>query len=92
MADEVRNLAIRAADTAKNTAGLIEGTVKKVTQQNAANAEESASALKRPSPGKAKALAAPAKKAGYRPEEVLPLNDDDFRTFKPETSLTRVAG
>ena len=30
MADEVRNLAMRAADAAKNTAGLIEGTVKKV--------------------------------------------------------------
>ena len=30
MADEVRNLAMRAADAAKNTANLIEGTVKKV--------------------------------------------------------------
>ena len=30
MADEVRNLAMRAADAAKNTADLIEVTVKKV--------------------------------------------------------------
>ncbi len=30
VADEVRNLALRAADAAKNTADLIEGTVKKV--------------------------------------------------------------
>jgi len=30
VAEEVRNLAIRAADAAKNTAGLIEGTVKKI--------------------------------------------------------------
>ena len=30
MADEVRNLAMRAAEAAKNTADLIEGTVKKV--------------------------------------------------------------
>jgi methyl-accepting chemotaxis protein len=30
VAGEVRNLALRAADAAKNTAGLIEGTVKKV--------------------------------------------------------------
>jgi methyl-accepting chemotaxis protein len=30
VADEVRNLAMRAADAAKNTANLIEGTVKKV--------------------------------------------------------------
>jgi methyl-accepting chemotaxis protein len=32
VAEEVRNLAIRAADAAKNTAGLIEGTVKKVKE------------------------------------------------------------
>ena len=30
VAEEVRNLAMRAADAAKNTAGLIEGTVKKI--------------------------------------------------------------
>jgi methyl-accepting chemotaxis protein len=30
VAEEVRNLALRSADAAKNTAGLIEGTVKKV--------------------------------------------------------------
>jgi methyl-accepting chemotaxis protein len=30
VADEVRSLAMRAADAAKNTAGLIEGTVKKI--------------------------------------------------------------
>jgi methyl-accepting chemotaxis protein len=30
VADEVRNLAMRAADAAKNTANLIEGTVKKI--------------------------------------------------------------
>jgi methyl-accepting chemotaxis protein len=30
VAEEVRNLAIRAADAAKNTSGLIEGTVKKI--------------------------------------------------------------
>jgi len=30
VAEEVRNLAIRAAEAAKNTAGLIEGTVKKI--------------------------------------------------------------
>ncbi|HUU40259.1 MAG TPA: methyl-accepting chemotaxis protein, partial [Desulfatiglandales bacterium] len=30
VANEVRNLAMRAAEAAKNTAGLIEGTVKKV--------------------------------------------------------------
>ena len=30
VAEEVRNLAIRSADAAKNTAGLIEGTVKKI--------------------------------------------------------------
>jgi methyl-accepting chemotaxis protein len=32
VANEVRNLAMRAADAAKNTAGLIEGTVKKVKE------------------------------------------------------------
>ncbi|HET6490137.1 MAG TPA: methyl-accepting chemotaxis protein [Syntrophales bacterium] len=32
VANEVRNLAMRAADAAKNTSGLIEGTVKKVKQ------------------------------------------------------------
>jgi methyl-accepting chemotaxis protein len=32
VADEVRNLALRAADAAKNTANLIEGTVKKVNE------------------------------------------------------------
>ena len=30
MADEVRSLALRAADAAKNTAELIEGTLKRV--------------------------------------------------------------
>ena len=35
LADEVRNLAMRAADAAKNTAALIEGTVKKVTDGTA---------------------------------------------------------
>jgi len=179
VADEVRNLALRSAEAAKNTAELIEGTVKKVhdgselvektntefsrvsesaakvgelvseisaasteqaqgieevnkavtemdkvTQQNAANAEESASAseemsaqaeemksyvselvamvggktgqtsathtpparkkapvLKRPVFGKTKALAAPAKKKGDRPEDVIPLDEDDFKDF-----------
>ena len=32
VADEVRNLALRSADAAKNTAALIEGTVKKVEE------------------------------------------------------------
>jgi methyl-accepting chemotaxis protein len=32
VAEEVRNLAIRAAEAAKNTAGLIEGTVKKIKE------------------------------------------------------------
>lgn len=32
VAEEVRNLAMRAADAAKNTASLIEGTVRKVTE------------------------------------------------------------
>jgi methyl-accepting chemotaxis protein len=32
VANEVRNLAVRAADAARNTAGLIEGTVHKVTE------------------------------------------------------------
>ena len=32
VADEVRNLALRAAEAAKNTASLIEGTVKKVKE------------------------------------------------------------
>jgi methyl-accepting chemotaxis protein len=32
VAEEVRNLAIRAADAAKNTSGLIEGTVKKIKE------------------------------------------------------------
>jgi methyl-accepting chemotaxis protein len=35
VAEEVRNLAIRAADAAKNTAGLIEGTVKKIKDGSA---------------------------------------------------------
>jgi hypothetical protein len=34
VAEEVRNLAMRAADAAKNTAALIEGTVKKVKEGN----------------------------------------------------------
>jgi hypothetical protein len=37
--------------------------------------------LKRPVFGKTKALAAPAKKKGDRPEDVIPLNDDDFSDF-----------
>ena len=35
VAEEVRNLAMRAADAAKNTAGLIEGTVKKIKDGSA---------------------------------------------------------
>ncbi len=53
VAEEVRNLAMRAADAAKNTAGLIEGTVKKikdgsalVTKTNEAFAEVAVSASK----------------------------------------------
>jgi methyl-accepting chemotaxis protein len=53
VAEEVRNLAIRAADAAKNTSGLIEGTVKKikegsslVVKTNEAFVEVSASASK----------------------------------------------
>ena len=34
VAEEVRSLAIRAADAAKNTAGLIEGTVRKLAEGN----------------------------------------------------------
>ncbi len=53
MADEVRNLAMRAADAAKNTAELIEGTVKKtkdgtelVTTTNEAFSEVATSSAK----------------------------------------------
>ncbi len=53
VAEEVRNLAMRAADAAKNTAGLIEGTVKKikagsdlVTETNDAFCEVAASSSK----------------------------------------------
>ena len=53
VADEVRNLAIRAAEAARNTAGLIEGTMKKiedgstlVQQTNAAFAEVAKAARK----------------------------------------------
>jgi methyl-accepting chemotaxis protein len=35
VAEEVRNLAIRAADAAKNTSGLIEGTVRKIKEGSA---------------------------------------------------------
>ncbi|MFH1080231.1 MAG: methyl-accepting chemotaxis protein [Pseudomonadota bacterium] len=51
VAEEVRNLAMRAADAAKNTSGLIEGTVKKIKEgsemvqrTNTSFAEVSASA------------------------------------------------
>ena len=37
--------------------------------------------LKRPAFGKAKALAAPAKKKEPSPEDIIPLNDDDFSDF-----------
>jgi methyl-accepting chemotaxis protein len=53
VAEEVRNLAMRAADAAKNTSGLIEGTVKKikdgsaiVTKTNEAFAEVAVSTSK----------------------------------------------
>jgi methyl-accepting chemotaxis protein len=53
VAEEVRNLAIRAADAAKNTSGLIEGTVRKIKEgstlvvsTNEAFGEVSASASK----------------------------------------------
>jgi methyl-accepting chemotaxis protein len=53
VANEVRNLAMRAAEAAKNTAGLIEGTVKKVKEgselverTNVAFSEVSKSAVK----------------------------------------------
>jgi len=42
VAEEVRNLAMRAADAAKNTAGLIEGTVKKIKAGSQTVAETSA--------------------------------------------------
>jgi methyl-accepting chemotaxis protein len=43
VADEVRNLALRSAEAAKNTAGLIDGTVKKITESAnlVENADES---------------------------------------------------
>ena len=44
-------------------------------------AKKKASALKRPALGKTKALAAPAKKKGASPEDVIPMNDDDFSDF-----------
>jgi methyl-accepting chemotaxis protein len=37
--------------------------------------------LKRPTLGKRKALAAPAKKKGPSPEDVIPMNDEDFADF-----------
>ncbi len=40
-----------------------------------------AAALKRPAPAKTKALAAPVGKKGHRPEDVIPLNGDDFKDF-----------
>ncbi|MBT3260085.1 MAG: methyl-accepting chemotaxis protein, partial [Deltaproteobacteria bacterium] len=44
-------------------------------------ARKKASILKRPTFGKTKALAAPASKKGDAPEDVIPLNDDDFSDF-----------
>jgi len=44
-------------------------------------ARKKAPILKRPTFGKTKALAAPAKKKGDNPEDIIPLNDDDFSDF-----------
>jgi hypothetical protein len=51
------------------------------TTAHTPRARKKAPVLKRPVFGKTKALAAPAKKKGDRPEDVIPLNDDDFSDF-----------
>ena len=44
-------------------------------------AHKRAPSVKRAAPRKAKALAAPRKKEGHRPEDVIPLDDEDFKDF-----------
>jgi len=60
---------------------LVGGKAGQATTTDAPSARRKAPAVKRPAPGKAKALAAPARKKVPRPEDVIPLDEDDFKDF-----------
>ena len=60
---------------------MVGGKAGHATTTRTRPAHKKAPAFKRSAPGKAKALAAPAGKEGLRPEDVIPMDDEDFNDF-----------
>ena len=60
---------------------MVGGKTEQATTTRIQPVHKKAPALKRRALGKAKDLAAPAKKEGRRPEDVFPLDGDDFADF-----------
>jgi len=60
---------------------LVGGKAGKATMTGNQQAHKRAPAVKKKSSGKVKALGAPAKKEGTRPEDVIPLDEDNFTDF-----------
>ena len=76
-------MSAQAEEMSSHASDLMDMVGGKQGQKSATRTEppKKAPALKRPTFGKAKALGAPARKEDRRPEEIIPLNDDDFADF-----------
>jgi methyl-accepting chemotaxis protein len=66
---------------ASDLMSMVGGSAGQKSKTRTQLAHKKAPALKRPALGKSKALAAPTKQEGRKPEDVIPLNDDDFADF-----------
>jgi len=66
---------------ASDLMAMVGGSAGQKSKTRTQPAHKKAPALKRPALGKSKALAAPTKQEGRKPEDVIPLNDDDFADF-----------